>query len=425
MNKFLTYFFFLVLLSSCGIVKKKVDEDQSNAKDIFKKDKPIEKELNSSLKIQLKKLTKNEPFFNNNTNNSGNIDFNTNFEKISSYKFTSIDNFTINQPELIFTDDNGVIYFDGKGTIFKISDDLKEIWKINHYNKKEKKLKPILYFAQNDQNLIVTDTLSKFYSINLKNGELAWSKDNISAFNSNIKIFKDRFIAIDFDNVIRCFSIKNGNEIWIFKAENSFIKSQKKLSLVLNGEVVYFINNLGDVTALNANDGSLVWQTPTQTNLIYQNAFTLENSDLVFANNSIYFSNNKNEIFSIDATSGIVNWKQTVNSSLIPTVTENLIFSVSEDGYLFIIDDLTGNIIKITNTLKNIENNKKKIKTTGFLIARNKIYLSLNNGKLIKIDNENIKQEKIYKITNSYISKPYYFNKNMYLLSKSSIIKFN
>ena len=220
MNKFLTYFFFLVLLSSCGIVKKKVDEDQSNAKDIFKKDKPIEKELNSSLKIQLKKLTKNEPFFNNNTNNSGNIDFNTNFEKISSYKFTSIDNFTINQPELIFTDDNSVVYFDGKGTIFKISDDLKEIWKINHYNKKEKKLKPILYFAQNDQNLIVTDTLSKFYSINLKNGELAWSKDNISAFNSNIKIFKDRFIAIDFDNVIRCFSIKNGNEIWIFKAEN-------------------------------------------------------------------------------------------------------------------------------------------------------------------------------------------------------------
>jgi len=254
---------------------------------------------------------------------------------------------------------------------------------------------------------------------------LAWSKDNISAFNSNIKIFKDNFITIDFDNVIRCFSVKNGKEIWIFKAENSFIKSQKKLSLVLNGEVVYFINNLGDVTALNANDGSLIWQTPTQTNLIYQNAFTLENSDLVFANNSIYFSNNKNEIFSIDATSGIVNWKQTVNSSLIPTITENLIFSVSEEGYLFIIDDLTGNIIKITNTLKNIENKKNKIKTTGFLIARNKIYLSLNNGKLIKIDNENIKQEKIYKITNSYISKPYYFNKNMYLLSKSSIIKFN
>ena len=423
MNKFLIFYFFLVLLSNCSIVKKDVTEEESNAKDIFKKNEPIKKELNPNLKIQLKKLTKDKPFFRNNSNNSGNINFETNFEKISSYKFTAIDHFKINQPELIFIDDNGIVFFDGKGTIFKINEDLKEVWKVNYYNKKEKKLKPILYFAQNAKNLIVTDTLSKFYSINLKNGKLSWSKESVSAFNSNIKIYKDRFMTIDFDNVIRCFSIKDGDELWIFKAENSFIKSQKKLSLVLKGEIVYFINNLGDITALNVNDGSLVWQTPTQTNVIYQNAFTLENSDLVFANNSIYFSNNKNEIFSIDAKRGIVNWKQTVNSSLRPTIIKNLLFSVSEEGYVFIIDDQTGNIIRITNALKNIENKKKEVSPTGFLIARNKIYLSLNNGRLIKIDNENGIQEKIYKFTNSYISKPYYFNNSMYLLVKNSIIK--
>ena len=423
MNKFLIFYFFLVLLSNCSIVKKDVTEEESQAKDIFKKNEPIEKELNPNIKIQLKKLTKGKPFFRNNSNNSGNINFETNFEKISSYKFTAIDHFKINQPELIFIDDNGIVFFDGKGTIFKINEDLKEVWKVNYYNKKEKKLKPILYFAQNAKNLIVTDTLSKFYSINLKNGELSWSKESVSAFNSNIKIYKDRFMTIDFDNVIRCFSIKDGDELWFFKAENSFIKSQKKLSLVLKGEIVYFVNNLGDITALNVNDGSLVWQTPTQTNVIYQNAFTLENSDLVFANNSIYFSNNKNEIFSIDAKRGIVNWKQTVNSSLRPTIIKNLLFSVSEEGYVFIIDDQTGNIIRITNALKNIENKKKKITPTGFLIARNKMYLSLNNGRLIKIDNEKGIQEKIYKFTNSYVSKPYYFNNSMYLLVKNSIIK--
>ena len=77
---------------------------------------------------------------------------------------------------------------------------------------------------------------------------------------------------------------------------------------------------MGDVTTLDINNGALFWQTPTQSNLIYQEAFTLETSDLVFANDSIYFSNNKNEFFSIDARTGIVNWKQTVNSNLIPTI---------------------------------------------------------------------------------------------------------
>ncbi len=329
MNKFLIYIFFLTLLSNCGVLKKDTVEENLNAKEIFKKSEPIERELNPNLKIKLKKFTKGKPFFKNNSNNSGNINFQTNFDKISSYKFTAIDQFAIKQPELIFTNDKSIVFFDGKGAIFKINENLKEIWKLNNYSKKERKLKPILYFAQNGKNLIVADTLSKTYSINLNDGILNWSKNSSSPFNSNIKIFKNSFMVVDFENVIRCFSISDGKELWNFITEDSFIKSKKKLSIVLKGEIVYFVNNSGDITALNVNDGSLVWQTPTQSSVINQNAFTLENSDIVFANNSIYYSNNKNEIFSIDARSGIVRWKQSLNSTLRPTIIENLIFSVS------------------------------------------------------------------------------------------------
>ena len=42
---------------------------------------------------------------------------------------------------------------------------------------------------------------------------------------------------------------------------------------------------------------------------------------------------------------------------------------------------------------------------------------------MVKIDNENGKQEKIHKFTNSYISKPYYFNNNMYVIVKNLIIR--
>ena len=425
MNKFFLYFFLLILLSNCGFVKKDVVEQNNEGKDIFEKIEPIQKELNPKLNIQLSKLTKEKPFLNNNSNNSGNINFETNFQKTSSYKFKVIKKYKHNQPELIFTDDKNIIFFDGKGSVFKINEDLKEVWKANNYNKKEKKLNPILYFAQNGQNLIVNDNLSKLYSIKLSNGDVVWSKYNRSSFNSDIKIFKDRFFTIDFDNVIRCFSIKDGKEIWNFKSENSFIKSQKKLSLLLKDDIVFFINNLGDITALDSKNGSLVWQTPTQSNIIYQNAFTLENSDLVFANNSIYFSNNKNEFFSIDVKSGIIKWKQTVNSILRPTVIENLIFSISTEGFLFVIEDQTGNILRINNTLANIKNKNNEVKPIGFVVARNKIYLSLNNGRLLKIDIKTGLQENIYKLHGSKISRPYVFNGNMYLIKDNAIIKTN
>ena len=423
MNKFFLYFSLLIILSSCGLGKQEVLDNNKISKIIFEKSKPINKELNPNLKLKLTNLTKGEVFFGNNTNNTGNINFSTNFDKTINYKFKTIKEFDFNQPELIFTEDKGIVFFDGKGSIFKINNKLKEIWKVNYYTKREKKLKPIIYFAQINNKLVAADNLSKVFLIDLSNGNLIKSIENNAGFNSNIKIYNDKFLIVDLNNTIRFFSINNGKELWNFETENPFIKSRKKLSLIIKGELVFFINNIGDLTALNVNNGSLFWQTPTQSNVIYQDAFALENSDLVFANDAIYFSNNKNEFFSIDARTGILNWKQAVNSSLTPTIIENFIFSVSSEGYLFVLENMQGNIIRITDMLKNIKNKKNKIKPTGFIIAKNKIYLSLNNGRLIKADVTSGAFESISKLNGSKILRPNIFNDNMYILKNNAIIK--
>tara|TARA_Y100000590_G_scaffold461605_1_gene623584 strand:- start:703 stop:1980 length:1278 start_codon:yes stop_codon:yes gene_type:complete len=422
-NNFYLYLFLLFILSGCGNNNKELTAQNENTKVIFEKSKPIKNELNSNLKINLSKLNKGEVFLKNNINHSGNINFETNFEKITSYKFPTIKEFIFNQPEILFTNDDGLVFFNGKSSIFKVNKDLKEIWKVNFYTKKEKKLNPIIYFSQADKKIIAADNLSKIYLINSKNGNIIKSIENNAGFNSNIKVSENKFLIVDFENKIRCFSTLDGSEIWNFDTENPFIKSKKKLSLIIKGELVFFINNLGDLTALNINNGSLFWQMPTQSNIIYKYAFSLENSDLVFANDSIYFSNNKNELFSVDARSGILNWKQTVNSILTPSIVENFVITISSEGFLFVIDSKTGNIVRITDMLKNIKNKKKKIKPTGFLIAKNKIYLSLNNGKLIKADLATGLEENIIKISNSKISRPKVFRNKMFILKNNAIIK--
>ena len=421
MSKKFLYIFILIFVTSCSSLKK---ENSKNVKliDIFKESEPIKKEFNSMLLIKKNNIFKNKPFINNNSNNNGNINFDTNFKKISNFKFTKIKKFDSNQPELFFTNKNEIIFFDGKGTIFKLNKDLKKIWESNNYKKKEKKLSPILYFAQIQNKLIVNDNISKVYCLDLSNGKILWSKYSSSSFNSDIKVYNDLFFTIDFDNVLRGFSFKDGKELWNFQTENSFIKSEKKLSIFLKDEIVFFINNLGDITALDVNNGSLVWQTPTQTNTIYQDAFSLENSDLVFANNSIYFSNNKNQFFSIDARTGIVKWAQSINSSLRPTIIDNLIYTVSNEGYLFVIDDKTGNIIRINDIMKTLKK-RNEIRPTGFIHGKHKIFVSLNNGKIIKIDSSSGQLEKVKKIHNAKISRPFILKNRMYLIKNNAITK--
>tara|TARA_S200000501_G_scaffold334328_1_gene338313 strand:- start:1653 stop:2921 length:1269 start_codon:yes stop_codon:yes gene_type:complete len=421
-NRTILYLVLLFLFSSCGQNNKSIEN--SNTKILFEEIKPIQENLNSNIQIKLSKFVKNNSFINNNSNNNGNINFEPLFEKKKAYKFSKIKQFNSIDTDILFIKNNDLIYFDNRGTIFRINENFDTVWKANHYSKKEKKLNPILYFNYINNRIIIVDTLSNIFSINLDNGELIWKKESFSPFNSNVAIQKDKFITIDFDNVIRCFSVIDGNELWNFKTENTFIKSQKKLSIIIKDDIVYSLNNLGDLTALNINDGSLVWQTPTQSNEIFLNAFSLKNSEMILMNETIYFSNNKNDLFSIDARTGIVKWKQTVNSSLKSTISENFIFNISEKGYLFIIDKDTGNIIRVTDVFLNFKK-REKIYPVGFVVAKNKIYLSTNNGRIVKVNVVNSEIEDIIKFNNEKISRPFINNGHFFLIKNNAIIRSN
>ncbi len=435
MNKILNLFILFLFILNCSLdtktglwsqSKKLSSENENVEKKLFDDTEIYEKEFNTELKIRLKNNFKKNSFVNNLLNNNGIVQFNGKLSKISKYRFSKISQFDYYQPELLITKKNSLIFFDEKGTILNFSDNNKLIWKNNIYSKTEKKHNPILYFASNDQILVVADSIAKYYAINLNNGKLLWSKNNSAPFNSQVKIFKNKFFAIDFENILRCYSIKDGKEIWSYKSEKSFIKSQQKLSFIINDNKLVFINTLGDLSSIDIETGNLVWQTPTQSSAIYENYFSLKNSDLIVENKTIYFSNNKNEFFAIDERNGVIKWKQSLNSNLRPTFADGLVFTVTIEGYLAAIDSRNGNIVRMTNVLNIIKNYKKKnIKPEGFIIAEDKIYLSLNNGRLIIIETLNGKSIDIKKIDNEKISRPYILNNNMFIVRDNAIIKLN
>jgi len=403
--------------------EKKNKEKKSKIEKVFKKEKFFIKEFNPDLRINLSAKLVNNSFINNFDNNNGRINYDGNLKKKSKFKFSKIENFNRFEPEISFYKDN-VIFFDNKGSILKFDEKSKLVWKKNNYTKVEKKLKPILFFANDQNNLIVADNIAKYYSININTGELLWSKNASSPFNSEIKIFKDKFFIIDFDNTLRCFSIKDGNQIWKVKTEQSFIKSDKKLSLVIVDNIVYFINSIGDVTAVDIKNGEIIWQTPTQSSLIIEDTFYLKNSELIANNDSILFSNNRNDFFSLDSKTGIINWKQKINSDLRPTLIDNLVFTITSEGFLVIIDNLSGNIIRSTDIFNIFKEKKRnKINPVGFIVGSQKIFLTTDHGRLIIINITDGKVLSILKIDNDKISRPFILNQNLFIIKENSIIK--
>ena len=435
MTKIFYFYLLFFFLSNCsldsktGLWSKSEDLNKENETieiKLFEEAKVYEKEFNSNLKIKLKSKFKENSFINNLSNNNGIVQFNGELKKVSKYKFSKISQFDQYQPELLFTKKNTLIFFNEKGTILNFDNNKKLIWKNNIYSKSKKKQNPILYFAANKKTLVVADSIANYYALNIDTGDLLWSKNSIAPFNSQVKIFNDKFFVIDFENILRCFSIKDGKEIWNFKTEKSFIKSQQKLSYIISKNKVVFINTLGDLSSVDIETGNLVWQTPTQSSSIYENYFSLKNSDLVVENNTIYFSNNQNEFFAINEDNGIIKWKQTLNSNLRPTIVEGLVFTITLEGYLAVIDARNGNIVRMTGIFDKIKNYKKKnIKPVGFVLGTKNIYLSLSNGRIIVIEILTGRTKDLIKIDNEKISRPYIIDREMFVIRDNAILKLN
>ena len=322
--------------------------------------------------------------------------------------------------------EDGLIFFDKKGNILRFNDNQKIIWKKNYYSKTEKKLNPKLSFSMKDKNLIVADNIAKIFLINSISGDLIWSKKSDYPFNSQIKIYKDRFFVIDYKNILRCFYLKDGSECWNVQTEDSFTISNSKYSLIIANNLVIFNNSIGDITAVDLLSGMIKWQLPTQKSIIINETYNFNYSRLVSDGSSIYFSNNKNRFFSIDLSTGTTNWTNEVNSILTPVIISDYIFTVSKDGYLFTIQKKQGNIIRINDLYKNYDLKKrKKLKPIGFSVGLNNLYLANSDGTLIvvKLTSGNIL--KIEKVSRGLISKPYIHNGDLFIVKNGSIIQYD
>ena len=439
MNRILYFFLFSILvffLSNCSLDKKsgiwknkKKVASIKNIKQVFKKisfkEEAFKKEVNTELSIILNQKPKLNDVWKmeglNLFNSTKHLVFNGKIENKTKLKFKAIRDSQISEHPLIIGNDF-IFTIDSKGSVLKFSKNGKLEWKKNVYSRKEKKKVKKFSFSVSHDTAYIFDDIGKYYAINIANGKIIWLKKNDNPFNSQIKISNHKIFVVDGDNKIICFLKIDGKKVWELKTQKPFIKTKKKLSLILEDGFIIFSNTLGDINKVNSDTGEIIWFAPTQNTLIPNQTNFLETSDIVYFNNNIIFSNNFSELYSIDSQTGILNWKKNIKSILRPIVIDDMIFTISKDGFLIVLDS-KGKIIRSNYIFKEFKKRQiKKLNVEGFLIASNKAYITTNLGYILICSINNGKVENIKQISRSKLSQPYIVNNKLYVLKNNSVI---
>ncbi len=153
MNRLLLIFIAIFLLNNCSYNensrlwkdKEQPLENQENVTQIFAEEQSVSLELNPDISLDLSNIKSSNKIVDN-QNNFGPLSYNGTLQKNGNFKFSKLENLDQFNLKPAFLNE-GIIFFDNKGSLLRFNDEQKIIWKNNFYSKSEKKLKPKLNFA--------------------------------------------------------------------------------------------------------------------------------------------------------------------------------------------------------------------------------------------------------------------------------------
>lgn len=428
----------IVFLMGCSLDKKtgiwtgyKNLESEENVLIKITKDKNIIKnEFNPNLRITLKEKAKiNQQWLSsdlNNQNATSHLSLDNDIRKIGKFKFKRTVRRRAKEPDVLISKDF-IIFYDNNGSFFKFDQNSKLKWKKKVYTKKERDQVFNTSMVIANKKIFVADNLGKYFALDLETGEIIWQKSHRVPFNSQIKTKDNKVYIIDTDNTLLCISFKDGSIIWDLKTENALIKTLKKLSFVMDANFIYFVNSLGDITKADLKTGDLIWQMPTQNTILKNETNFLKTSDIILNKDSLYLSNNNTSFYSLDKKTGLIRWIQGINSSYRPIIIDDLIFTISDDGYLVVMDSNKGNVLRINYLFNRLRKKARRyVSVVGFVIASNKVYVTTNIGKLFIYDLSTLEINDIYRIERgAEISEPFVNNNKLYIFKSNAIVVLN
>lgn len=220
--------------------------------------------------------------------------------------------------------------------------------------------KHVIYIGSGDSSL---------YAINEETGKLKWKFKTRAGIYSTCAVYKDMVFFESYDGFFYALHATTGNLLWKFKTGGEkkvgaiglwtmqptdmymedlydFFLSSPAIDTAGKDPVVYFGSSDGNVYALRASGGKLLWKFSTHG---------LIHSSPALANGTVYIGSWDTYLYALDAHTGQLKWKfktgdqpvyhQLEGIEASPLYYKGKIYLGARDGYFYSLNANTGELI--------------------------------------------------------------------------------
>ena len=237
----------------------------------------------------------------------------------------------------------------------------------------------------NAQIVIVKTSTGNLQALNAEDGKEIWSykMQNPSLIlrgSSSPQINKNSVISGFATGEIVSFDIKEGNSLWqqqVSEPEGSFM-IERMVDIVADpvimNNVVYVVAYQGDISAINASNGNVIWQK--------QLAST---AGLTVDNNNVYVTTSDDKVLALNKNNGEKIWQQDTfgyRGLTAPAILHglhnnmNVLVVADMEGYVHLLNMQNGSIVGRTKVSGKVYTNP--------ISYGNAVYVYSVNGDLIK-----------------------------------------
>ncbi len=321
---------------------------------------------------------------------------------------------------------NGVVYtLDTKSRLTAFNAETgKRIWKVNIEKKGEDNtvIGGGISFAYN--TIYATNGYDEVLAIDSQNGDIRWRKPLPSPSRAAPTVLNGRVFISTINSRLVALNAKDGASLWEYSGISEMAGLLGAASPAANNEIVIPVFSSGEITALRVENGSVAW-SDNLSNIRSYGGGIESISDIkalpVLGNGFVIAMSFGGKLVAIDERSGARIWQRDIGGSQTPYVSGSHVYVLSSENQLIALN-LSNGAIAWINELQRFEDKKNRddpISWSAPIMASGAIILAGSHGYLAKINAVSGKVIQMIKTKKNVQIPPIIANETLYLLSEN------